>query len=468
MTALKLPSVLLLALLSACSATGCGDEAADSQIELGEWLPGGDTTNTLLLGTNAFIRHASNISEDNERMFFTGNSFFNQPWVEAPSSTQTRDGVGPLFNARSCSACHFRDGRGAPPTEADESFLGLLIRLSIPGEGANGAPLGDPNYGGQFQPFALDHVPAEGTPRVVYEETEGQYADGETFSLRHPTYSFDGLGYGPLHDDIMISARVAPQVIGLGLLEAIPEERLAELADPEDADDDGISGRMNRVWDVTREVMAVGRFGWKAEQPTVRQQSAGAFLGDMGLTTPLFMSQECSASQEDCIATPDGGAPEVEPHLFERVVVYTSLLAVPVRRDWEEPEVLLGKRLFAQANCTGCHTPSHMTGDHWLDETSNQLIWPYTDLLLHDMGPELADGRPVYEANVSEWRTPPLWGIGLFDAVNSHEFLLHDGRARGVAEAILWHGGEAEESREAFVNMSREERNALIRFVRTL
>ncbi|MFT6399938.1 MAG: CxxC motif-containing protein (DUF1111 family) [Bradymonadia bacterium] len=303
---------------------------------------------------------------------------------------------------------------------------------------------------------------------MTYEEVAGQYPEGETYSLRRPVYTFDDMGYGPLHDELMFSPRVAPQMIGLGLLEAIPELRLLELADPDDADSDGISGRVNIVWDVETESMAIGRFGWKSEQPTVRQQTAGAFLGDMGLTTPLFASQDCAEVQRECADAETGGTPEVEPHLFERVVVYSSLLAVPVRRDWDDPDVLAGKRLFRDTGCASCHVASHVTGPHWLEETSNQLIWPYTDLLLHDMGSDLSDNRPSFDATGDEWRTPPLWGIGLFEAVNNHQLLMHDGRARGVAEAILWHGGEAEDSKDEFINLSRADRALLILFVETL
>lgn len=452
-----------------CLLGACADDAADSgPLEEGEWLPGGETTNTLLGGRNAFSRHVSNISEEHERMFFTGNALFNDPWVEAPASTMSRDGLGPLFNARSCAACHLRDGRGEPPTNVDDDFLSMLVRLSVPGEDASGGPLAEPTYGGQLQPFALPAVPAEGAPRVLYEEVPGAYADGTPYSLRVPTYAIDELAYGDMAEDVMLSARVAPQVIGLGLLEAIPEERLHALADPDDDDGDGISGRTNLVWDAIRDEPAIGRFGWKCEQPSVRQQSAGAFLGDMGITTPVFPDQNCTASQTECTDAPGGGEPEISADLFDRVVAYASLLAVPVRRDWESESVLHGKALFNEAECTGCHVPSHVTGTHEFSELSDQLIWPYTDLLLHDMGDGLADGRPVFDASGSEWRTPPLWGIGLFQAVNGHTLLLHDGRARGVAEAILWHGGEAEASRDAFVAMDAQERSALVAFVESL
>ncbi len=464
-------SIHCAALVALCLA-GCDAEQGDPALAPGEHLPGGETTNTFLLGSNAFTRQAENLADEHDQAFFSGNSLFNMPWVEAPASTTRRDGLGPLFNARSCAACHFKDGRGAPPLEPGESFLGLLIRLSVPGEDMFGGPLPDPNYGGQLQPFALPAVPGEAEPRVEYAEISGTYGDGEAYTLLAPTYAFDALAYGPLHAEIMISPRVAPAVIGLGLLEAIPVERLEALADLDDADGDGISGEINPVWDVEAGALRPGRFGWKSDQPTVRQQVAGALLGDMGITSPIFRERNCTAPQADCLAAMDGGnttdAPEIEADDFDKLVLYSEVLAVPARRDYQSDEVLRGKALFSQAGCASCHTPSHVTGDHPIEAMREQLIWPYTDLLVHDMGDALADGRPVFGADGREWRTPPLWGLGYYEVVNGHTRLLHDGRARGVAEAILWHGGEGEAAREAFRTMPAADRAALVRFVESL
>lgn len=433
-----------------------------------ERFPGGETTNTLLLGPNAFDRYVNNIQQKNESSFFAGNGFFKNAWVEAPASTAGRDGLGPMFNARSCSGCHFKDGPGSPPLEEGDSFVGLLLRLSVDGTDAHGGPKPDPNYGGQLQPFSNPGVPSEGSPRVTYEERAGQYADGTAYSLLVPSYRIDDLAYGPLADDIKISPRVAPATFGLGLLEAIPDERLRELADPDDADDDGISGRLNNVWDVTKAEHVVGRFGWKAEQPSVRQQSAGAFLGDMGMTTPLFTGQDCTEAQGECLAATSGGEPEVDELKLDQVERYGQLLAVPVREVWDGADIERGQKLFGTAGCKSCHVPDHRTGEHELDELEDQHIWPYTDLLLHDMGEELADNRPVFDADGREWRTPPLWGIGRYEDVVEHNRLLHDGRARGIAEAILWHGGEGSDSRDAFVKMSKKDRQLLVQFVESL
>lgn len=452
---------------AACSEA---DAPAGASVEPGEWLPGGDTTNTLLSGSNAFIRPAENISEANQPLFYSGNSFFNQAWVAAPASTGHRDGLGPFFNARACSTCHFKDGRGAPP-EAGAEFESMLLRVGLPERGEHGAAVPDPVYGDQIQPFALPGLVAEGLPRIDYEEISGTYEDGEVFSLLKPTYRIEQLGFGPLAEGAVISPRVAPAMLGLGLLEAIPEDRLAALADPEDRDGDGVRGRINRVWDVEAQALVAGRFGWKAEQPTVRQQVAGAFLGDMGLSTPIFTSLVCTDVQTECVAQPSGaepGAAEVEEATLHRVAVYSSLVAVPVRLGYADADVLRGKALFSEIGCAACHVPSHVTGTHALAEVAQQTIWPYTDLLLHDLGEDLSDRRPSFEAEGVDWRTPPLWGLGRVPAVNRHDRLLHDGRARGVAEAILWHGGEAKPARDAFAALSAAQRADLVHFVESL
>lgn len=401
--------------------------------------------------------------------FFVGNSFFNQNWVTAPASTTARDGLGPMFNSRSCAGCHFKDGRGRPPAFAAETPTGFLIRLSIPGKNLHHAPLPEPTYGGQFQNQAIMGVPVEGEIHLDYEELTGKFADGTAYSLRQPSYTLTALAYGELHPEVMLSPRVANQMIGLGLLEAISEETLLALADPTDQDKDGISGRPNYVWDAYNNRMALGRFGWKANQPHLVQQVAGAFNGDMGIATSLFPADNCAAGQVDCQTAPHGGEPEIADDDFLKVVLYASSLAVPARRRWDEPTVLAGKKVFAEAGCASCHTPQLKTGVHpTIPALSHQTIYPYTDLLLHDMGQGLADGRPDFQASGSEWRTPPLWGIGLFDIVNRHTFYLHDGRARNLMEAILWHSGEAEAAKNYILPLPQEKREALLAFLTSL
>jgi CxxC motif-containing protein (DUF1111 family) len=454
--------------LSSIAAQACSSGSA-SDVDDGEDLPGGDTTNTLLFGTNAFLPAADNISLDNMLMFSTGNAFFNQQWAEAPSSNTSRDGLGPLFNARSCSTCHFKDGRGRPPLDAEASFTSMLLRIGTGELGASGNPTPDPVYGDQLQPNGAGDVPGEGTPRVTYTPIPGEYADGEAFELSAPAYAIEAPSHGPFDSNLKISPRVAPAMIGMGLLEAIPESRLSELADPDDRDGDGISGRLNQVWDEAAQATRTGRFGWKAEQPSVRQQAAGAFIGDLGITSSVFPAQECSDAELECLNAVGGGDPEITDRLLDRVVRYSELLAVPARQRFADENVLRGKTQFSELGCGGCHTPSHRTSDGAeLEEVRDQLIFPYTDLLLHEMGDALSDERPSYAASGSEWRTPPLWGLGHYRTVNGHDRLLHDGRARGVAEAILWHAGEAEAAKQRFSELPASSRLDLIAFVESL
>lgn len=458
-------------LIAALALVGCGSEPpdphADLRAEPGEELVGGETT-VFDTSPNAFSLSARNMTPERRSTFFVGNSFFKENWVIAPASTDGRDGLGPLYNARSCSGCHLLDGRGTPPETEKEPLVSVLVRLSVPGQTPHGEPAGDPVYGGQIQPKAIPGVTPEGDVFVTYEEVPRAFVDGESYQLRKPTYTYT-LARGPMDPAIMTSPRAAPQMIGLGLLEAIPEATIVAAADPDDADGDGISGRTNAVWDGVLQQLVLGRFGWKANQPNLTQQTAGAFLGDMGISTLLFATQECTPAEMDCAAAPDGGAPECSEHIREAVTFYSMTLAPPARRDWQDPEVLQGKQLFAKAGCAACHTPKFETGTlTGFPELSSQTIRPYTDLLLHDMGEELADGRPDFDADGQEWRTPPLWGIGLLAVVNGHTNLLHDGRARGVSEAILWHGGESEASREAYRAMSIDDRQALVRFVESL
>jgi len=344
----------------------------------------------------------------------------------------------------------------------------MAIRISIPGRGLDGGPKPDPVYGAQIQTHALPGIKPEAVVLSTYQEIGGAYGDGTPYTLRQPRYLITDLGYGPMATNVVLSPLVAPAVIGLGLLEAVPEKTLRALAGRPGLPD-GIAGKVNLVWDAARRRQVAGRFCWKAEQPSVRQQCAMAFNGDMGLTTSLFPKENYTEAESICRSLSSGGNPEVSDDIFDAVVLYASTLAVPARRNVTNAMVWRGEQLFNQLNCAACHLPRLETGKlPGFPELSHQLIHPYTDLLLHDLGEGLSDHRQVFAASGREWRTAPLWGIGLVGSVNEHTFFLHDGRARDLSEAILWHGGEAEAARERFRNLSVQERTALVRFLESL
>lgn len=446
---------------------GCTSFAIKKSKELPKVYSGGETT-VFVTSREAFAKHAANLPTKKVRDFTFGNRLFNTKWVTAPASVTTFDGLGPTFNRKSCSGCHFKDGRGRPPRNINEPFKSMLVRLSIPGEDAVGGPNPHPVYGGQLNNKSIHGIPNEGKVTITYTEKKGTFSDGEEYSLRVPQYHFKDMKFGELGDDVMFSPRVAPAVFGLGLLEAVPEKTILSFADPNDKNGDGISGRPNYVYDQIAKRDSLGRFGWKSNQPTLKQQGAGAFLGDIGITTSLNPNENCPEAQELCQSKIHGGTPEVSDEFLEKLNFYLQTLAVPARRNINDPQVVRGEEIFVKANCSACHIPEMKTGSHSVPELEHQTIRPYTDLLLHDMGEELADYRPDFDADGYEWRTPPLWGIGLQKTVNRHTFFLHDGRARNLMEAVMWHGGEAEQSREFVQKLSKEEREALIKFLESL
>lgn len=465
-----LTATLGLALvIAACSDEPVADTGAgaDPTPTVAELTASGGAATVDNSGANAFAQSSPGLDSDQRRAFVVGNNFFNDNWVTAPASTTARDGLGPMFNAQSCSSCHFKDGRAQPPSDEDPDELGLLLRLSV-GTDSEGAPIPHPDYGGQLQDRAINGVPAEGTVVITHEEITGEYADGTTYTLVEPTYTITDEAFGVIAEDTMVSPRIAPPVFGVGLLEAVEESTLEELAEQQAAADDGISGRVNRVWSETLGEWAVGRFGWKANVATVADQTVGAFLGDIGITSSELADQDCTAVQLECLAAPDGGDPELTDSKSERVTFYTRTLAVPQRRDVGEQATDRGAELFDEIGCVSCHVSELETGQTDVQPLSGQTIRPYSDLLLHDMGPGLADGRPDFLAGGSEWRTPPLWGIGLTETVNGHTRFLHDGRARDLTEAILWHGGEAERSKVAFTELAEQERSDLLTFLNSL
>ena len=429
---------------------------------------GGDGTRPVA-NDDAFTFQTPNSPKRHQRPFSFGNRLFNTNWVEAPGSVKAFDGLGPMFNRVSCSGCHTKDGRGRPPENNRGPMDSMLLRISIPGKDAKVGVVPHSVYGDQISERAILHVEPEGRAEISYTERPGTYGDGEKFSLRQPRYAITDLKYGDLGKDVMVSPRVAPAMVGLGLLQSVPDETLLALADPDDADGDGISGRANEVWDALAGKKSLGRFGWKANQPNLRQQNAGAAVGDIGIATSMAEAQNCTPAQFDCVKSINGGAPEMSDEFLDKLTLYTMTIAVPAQRNANDPVVKQGEELFRAMGCASCHMPTLQTKsvEHF-SELENQTFHPFTDLLLHDMGEGLADNRPDFEATGREWRTPPLWGLGLIPVVNKHDFLLHDGRARGAAEAILWHGGEAEAAREAFRNAAKPERDALIAFLNSL
>ncbi|CAA9199502.1 di-heme oxidoreductase family protein [Flavobacterium collinsii] len=462
----KVLVVLVSVLFLSCSKNDA-EEYIPLTAEEGEQYSGGETT-VFNKSEEAFGFFAPNLSFEEQSDFGIGNSFFRQNWVTAPASTTARDGVGPFFNAISCSSCHFKDGRGRAPLTDGETGHGLLLRLSIPGIDGNGGNLPDPIYGGQLQDGAVLGQTLEGKIAIVYQSITETFADGTTVVLQKPSYQINTLGHGPLASNLQVSPRVANQMIGMGLLEAIPESTLLGFTDENDTNKDGISGKINYVHDVASNSKKIGRFGWKANQPSVRQQVAGAFLGDMGITTILFPNENAPFGV-DLTAIANGGTPEITDLNFDRVVLYSSTLAVPARRNYAEQNVLKGKKTFVTIGCASCHVPKIQTGNnHSIAALRNQTIRPYTDLLLHDMGADLADNTPDFKATGTEWRTQPLWGIGLIETVNNHTNLMHDGRAKNVTEAILWHGGEAKSAKDKFKKLTAIERSELLEFINSL
>jgi CxxC motif-containing protein (DUF1111 family) len=463
---------LLLAL--SLALMGCDQAPQFTQAEPGEALSAGTAT-VNQFDQNAFSLPSANLPPSRRLDFSVGNSFFRNPWVTAPATTTARDGLGPLFNTNGCQNCHIKDGRGHPPAADALSSVSMLVRLSIPAGPEHAAiierlgVLAEPTYGGQLQDMANPGVAPEGKVRVSYSSERVTFADGLEVELRKPTLEITQLGYGALHPETQFSVRIAPPMIGLGLLEAIPEAAILANADPDDLNGDGISGRANQVWDHAQQRTTLGRFGWKAGQPTLNQQNADAFANDMGLTSTLIAHDNCTTVQTDCLQAPHGGEPEVSDNILATVLFYTRNLAVPARRDVDAPEVIAGKNLFHQAGCQSCHTPQFTTAaDAAEAELANQVIRPYSDLLLHDMGEGLADNRPEFLATGREWRTAPLWVIGLTETVNGHTQFLHDGRARNLLEAILWHGGEAEAAKQTVLTFNADERSALLAFLNSL
>ena len=392
-----------------------------------------------------------------------GDALFEQAFVAAPAPRF--GGLGPAFNNVSCANCHHNDGFGLPSFGALGSSL--LMRISVPGTDPHGGPNPAPGFGGQLQNMALFGVRPEAKVNLTYTEQSFNFPDGETASLRNPTYTLTD-AYIPLPAGYMLSPRLGPPVFGLGLLELIPESTIRSFADPNDANGDGIRGHANYVYNPLTHQRELGRFGVKANTSSLLVQVATAFQQDMGLTS-FVQPQKSVYGQEQMKYVADTSAVDLADSVVNAVTFYVRTLAVPARRNVTHPEVKRGEVLFKQISCATCHIPTMYTGvSVSLPALSNQRIHPYTDMLVHDLGAALADGRPDFDANGNEWRTPPLWGRGMFEQTNGTPYFLHDGRARSLTEAILWHGGEAEHSKQQFVNLPKADRKAILEFLGSL
>lgn len=457
---------------------------------------GGDT-GISISSAESYSKPSSNLTASRKGSFFIGNAFFRQPWVIAPASTDSRDGLGALFNVAACQSCHVKDGRGHAPMSMDDDADSLLIRLAMPAttdeqrqqlQNSLIEKVAHPMYGGQLQDRGIQGVPAEARIAVQWTDKTVTFTDGHVETLRAPTFNLTKPGYGPFDDELMVSPRVALPMIGLGLLEQIPDEDIKKQATDNNNNSD-ISGKFNWVMDPQTGKHALGRFGWKAGQTKLLTQNQSAFNEDMGLTSNIRPHESCMPTQTACVKATTGadeqgdGRPpvEVNDEVAKFVEFYTRNLAVPHRRNADDKLVLAGKKRFYDMGCQSCHTPRYQlpkTDDDHLEQ-HGQVIYPYTDLLLHDMGDDLADrtiagklppkdAQVEFLANSYEWRTPALWGIGLAQTVDPQATFLHDGRARTLMEAVLWHGGEAQKQQKKVLNLDKQGRAELNAFLKSL
>lgn len=435
------------ALVALVLLVACGDN------EPGDDRQGGATTVDDRSGL-AFMHYAKNLTPDEIELASAGHGPFAFKW-EPPA-------LGPLFNNDSCAGCHAANGRGlsliGPDFDIDDNGPNSqsLVRCSLADgtPGVPGGPVPVPVWGTQLQDHAIGSTP-EVHVTLAWDEHAEFYGDGTMVMLRAPRLTITTPDGNPLDPNILTSYRQAPAIIGLGLLEAIDEGTLEALADPDDADGDGISGKINHVWDPVTQTTVPGKFGWKANVPTLLAQVSGAFAGDIGLSNRV-VPDPVEPDQRD-----------VSDLQLDQTVFFASVIGVPAAAP-RNTAAYRGRTLFHEMGCAGCHIPTLVTGDSEIAELAHQTIHPYTDLLVHDMGDLLTDSRPDFEASGREWRTPALWGIGLTELVQDGATFLHDGRARTLDEAILWHGGEAMTAREAFRTAPAKDRSALIAFLMTL
>lgn len=483
-------------LLSACSEqTPTNNKISAPAFQKSEWLPGGTTTVTPITSIR-FDSPANNLSIDEKVTFHSGKALAQQPWIKAPTITDSRDGLGPIYNARTCMACHVNGGKGDVPSSNKQQLFSTLVRLSIKSNDSDkhkallqtAGVIPHPMYGDQLQTQStslshqLRHVPSakslkhdvapEAYAFLNWQEKSVSYPDGSEIKLRKPSVNLQSLGYGKIENNTQIALRTAPSINGMGLIELIPQAQINKLTDEHDKNQDGISGKLNYVWNIETKKTEPGRFGLKANKPTLTMTVAGAFANDLGISNPLFKAQPCTDKQTDCQNSPNGNdkdGHELNGKQLALTVDFNRNLAPVKARNLEDTNIQQGRSLFYETGCQNCHNPSFTTAQSKsFPHLAQQTIWPYSDFLLHDLGPELSDQRPDFNASAQEWRTPPLWGIGLQAKVNGSRALLHDGRANSVEEAILWHGGEAQKAKQSFMQLNKDQRNLLIQFVNAI
>ena len=444
------------------------------------------TSDKTVVPQEVYRQPVAGLTAKQKQVFLHGERVFTNFWMAVnnpviplvwdlsqPGPAGGEWGLGPMFLATNCAACHLNAGRGRALDNSTSLAVQHVLRISLPGEGPHGSPKSDPHYGTDIQMFDTvtrkDPEARAGEAEVYIDWTakEFSFPDGETLVLRQPKVRIEKLNFGPLADGVMMSLRNSQAMVGMGYLEAIAEKDILQVAQLQKAQ--GLNGRPNYVRDDINKKQAMGRFGWKANQPSIRQQIAAAFSADIGVTSSLYPLTECTPVQHECLAAIKAPKPELRPDMWDALTFWTQALAVPERRDTDKPEVQRGEALFTSSGCAMCHVPEWRTGKYAaVPSISNQRIRPYTDLLLHDMGPDLADGRPDFKAGGNDWRTPPLWGIGLSKQVSASTSFLHDGRARNLLEAVVWHGGEAKASRDKFTALPAEQRKDLITFLESL
>ncbi|MEZ4979869.1 MAG: di-heme oxidoredictase family protein [Chitinophagales bacterium] len=431
-------------------------------LSLNEAYSGGETT-VFVSGPTAYTFALSNLDATGLTKHLEADAIFSQHFVTAPATNF--GGLGPLFNQNSCESCHLRNGRGNPMLYDGDIQTGGLLKIGLDAQDVHGMPLPVPNYGGQIQTKAIFGQ----DPEAVISFTEWSqlltYSDGSQVQLNKKLYQLSTT-YTSAPSNYNSSFRMAPPVFGLGLLEAIAEADILQNEDPNDNNGDGISGKANWVYNPKTNLVELGRYGWKASNATAEQQSAAAANEDMGLSNSYFPNENCSA-QSNCQTGLQSNL-DLSTENLELMAFYFQTLAVPASRNVESEAFKAGKIIFFEAKCNACHSPTFTTSYHPISSLSYQNIHPYSDFLLHDMGLDLADNRREALAEGSEWRTPPLWGLGLSKVVNPKVQFLHDGRAATIEEAILWHGGEAENSRNFVLQLSLEQRNKLLYFLNSL